>query len=537
MHSSYRVPCTILFFLFSIAYLIIISNVITIAVVNGAWYRQLATRQYATTIMNYSARAPINDRSGKALALNVQHFSACVEPRSVQDPQSLIAFLESHFPEAAVRFKSHNQDAFMYIKRHLTDEQVTLIENCSSCDITLLPEQGRWYPLSCASLVLGTTDSDNNGIEGIEVAFNQALRGTPSIYLLEREARTSRYFTKVIKSFGTPGIPVSLTLDSTLQFLVSQELENTCVEFNAQLVNAIVINPINGEILAMAQHAHPESGIATVRNTTLCDAYEMGSVIKVCTALAALAEGVVTFDELIDCKNKKTAIIDGRTINTTIAGGVLPFWQVIAQSNNIGTAQVAKRLDTKLYDHLVRMGFGHKTGIELPGEATGFINPPDNWSKHSIISLSYGYEINNTLMQLARFFCTIATNGLLITPHILYEPTRSDSYVRVYEQEPVRQVNAILEKTTLEGTARRAAIKGYTVRCKTGTANLLEHGIYNPDKNLFTCAGIIQKDDYCRVIVVMVKEIGPKNKFASQVAAPLFERIAQKTLIKDAVIQ
>ena len=170
------------------------------------------------------------------------------------------------------------------------------------------------------------------------------------------------------------------------------------------------------------------------KNSIITDAYELGSVIKVCAALAALEENVVTPDELIDCKNTETTYIDGRKINTVKAHGIIPFTDVIAFSNNIGIAIVAKRLDKKLYDHYKRLGFGTKTGIEFPGENSGFVNPPEKWSKQSIISLSYGYEISATILQLACAFCTIAT-GHHVVPTLLIRSYPSTGSGRTGEEK------------------------------------------------------------------------------------------------------
>ena len=271
------------------------------------------------------------------------------------------------------------------------------------------------------------------------------------------------------------------------------------------------------------------------KNRVITDAYELGSVIKVFAALAALEEGVVTPTELIDCKNSKTAIIDGRKINTVTACGVIPFEDVIAKSNNIGTAIVAKRLGNRLYDYYERLGFGQKTGIELPGEHKGFINPPSAWSKQSIISLSYGYEITATLLQLARAMSIIANDGKDITPTIIMN-NNTNPGEQLFKPESIQTIQQVLERTTLVGTAKKAAIKGYKVMSKTGTANLLVNGQYDATKNIYTCSGIVQKDSYKRVIVCMIKESPQPDLYASIVAAPLFEKIAQRMLIHDNII-
>jgi cell division protein FtsI (penicillin-binding protein 3) len=370
-------------------------------------------------------------------------------------------------------------------------------------------------------------------------------------------------------------------------------------KFNACQAAVIIMDPKNGEIVSMLSYPYFDPNNAHMahsenfKNKIITDAHELGSVMKVCAALAALEEGVVTPDELIDCKNCLTTQIDGRIINTVQAHGVIPFTDVIALSNNIGIAIVAKRLGTALYDHYKKLGFGCKTGIKFPGENPGFLNHPENWSKQSIISLSYGYEVSMTLLQLACAFSIIAT-GYKVTPTLLrsscakatedfqqgfvgqaLSPVRPavcsealcegcklvegneqnnkkidassplalsvsegnvSKGIKLYSDATLNTIKEILEKTTLYGTARRAAIKGYRVMSKTGTANMLIDGKYNPDKNIYTCAGIVEKGDYQRVIVTFVKEAQQKNIYASTVAVPLFESIAERMLIHDRII-
>ena len=275
------------------------------------------------------------------------------------------------------------------------------------------------------------------------------------------------------------------------------------------------------------------------KNKIITEVYELGSVMKVFTALAAIEEGLVEENEMIDCENVKTTYVEGRKINTVPSSvlGVVPFTEVIEKSNNIGIAKVALRLGPKLYDHYIRLGFGKKLGIELPAEQKGFVNAPAHWSKQSIISLSYGYEISATLLQLAHAFCIIARRGHPVTLScILSEKTPPAQTKPLYTPVSIDTIQHILENTTLRGSMKKAAIKGYKIMSKTGTANLLVDGFYDTTKNIYTCAGIIEKGDYQRVIVVFIKEGAKKNLYASFVTAPLFERIAEKTLINDKII-
>ena len=519
-------------------------NLFFIQVVNKQVYLRMGKAQYETTCSIEQPRAPIVDRFGQFLALNKESVAAFILPRQIEDRAALTSFLKKHFPAALQRLNAHHDSCFVYVKRRLSPQEMQLIAGSGIADIKLLNEPSRYYPLSCAGAIIGITDIDNKGLFGVELSFNKRLAGTPTIAYLEKDARSGHfYFDRRTKTMGQQSEVVKLTLDSDLQFFAQEELNAVVQKYNAKEGMVVVMNPCNGDILAMAQspcfdpNNTSELNLEQTKNKIFADTHELGSVFKVFTALAALAEGVVTPDELIDCRNVETAFIEGRKINTVQSSvrGEIPFTQVIAASNNIGIALVANRLGDKLYHHYIRLGFGQKIGLPLSGENKGFVNEPSNWSKQSIYSLSYGYEISANLLQLARAFSIIANDGCDVQPRIIDDKVIGRGK-RLYTHDTIETIRAILEETTVQGTAKKAAIKGYRVMSKTGTANLLANGAYDPKKNIYTCAGIVEKGDYQRVIVTFIKEAAMPNLYASTVAAPLFERIAQKTLIHDKVL-
>lgn len=539
-----KVRIAVLFLIFCCLFFIIIATLFNIQIRQKQFFNRLGSQQYQLSVIQTPPRAPILDRYGNKLVINRQAISAFLVPHLVEDEKLVMQFLTAHFPAALERFKTKKDKNFIFIKRRINQSEANLIKQINLPCLQLIYESSRFYPVPSTASIIGITDIDNNGIMGLELTFQEHLAGKPSSFLIERDARSGAfYFEKKEKKIGHSGKPLQITLDATLQFLVEEEVAATMEKFQAKQGAAIILDPATGELLAMVSlprfdpNQTEKIDLATTHNRALTDCYELGSVIKVFAALAALQEGVVTPDELIDCRNSKTAIIDGRVINTTKAAGVIPFRDVIAQSNNIGIAIVAKRIGKKLYDHYRALGFGKKTGIELPGEQKGFVNHPDNWSKQSIISLSYGYEITATLMQLARAFALIANDGHAIDLHLIADgkPHQPDEKA-LYKKEAIAEIKKILEATTAHGTAKRAQMKGYTVRAKTGTANILEEGKYNPDRNIYTCAGIVEKGDYQRVIVVFINQAAQKNLYAATVTAPLFEQIAERMVIHERII-
>ena len=542
--NTYKIRTSLIFILFCILYAYAWFTLFIVQIRQHTFFTQLGNKQYYVTRTIQPPRSTIYDRHGTILAMNKDMLSTFILPRQLKDPAQLKKFLAAHFPDALTRLEQAQDRYFIYVHRHITPAQEKLIKQKNIVDINFIQEPGRFYPLVGIGPILGITDQDNQGIMGIELQYNQQLAGSPCIVSLQKDARSGLfYFEQETQQEGICGTPVQLTIDSTLQYISYQAVKKTVESFGAQEGAALIFNPINGEILAMARYPdfdpnnRAHMNMERTKNSLITDTYELGSVIKACAALGILEEEAAIPDELIDCENKATTMIDGIRVNTTdkSVAGEITFAQVIQKSNNIGMAKFTKRIGPKLYDHYQRMGFGTKTGIAFPGEQSGFINPPATQNRQSIFSLSYGYEMNLTLLQLARFFGMLST-GYLVTPTLLLNQ-ESKKIDAGYSTRARDQLLAILEDTVNQGTAYRARIPGYTIRVKTGTANLIDaNGLYNHDRNIFTAAGIIEKGDYKRIIVTFVKEVKQRNMYASQVAVPLLANIAERMLIHDRII-
>ena len=542
-HDNRTRSATVLLYLCA-GYLLIIGNLLWIQVKNRTFFRNLGMQQYRAQTTLTPDRAPIFDRSGtRPLAINRACLSAFIMPNALKQRDDTTKFLHTHFPNAAQRLTQNPHRAFMYVQRRLTHEQEQSIREACLNDIRLLQETSRFYPIVTAAPIVGLTNIDNHGSLGLEYAFDEQLAGVPAICHLERDARSGNFhFAQQITESGKPSTPLITSIDADIQFLTSRELQRTLEQFSSQAASAVIMDPTTGEIITLAHvptfnpNDPQHLDINQTANTTISHAFELGSVMKVFTALAALEEGAVSTHELIDCQNSKTALVEGRTVNTWRAHGALRLADIIALSNNIGIATIASRLGPSLYWHYLKLGFGKKTNIELPGEQSGSLNTPKQWSQQSIMSLSYGYEVSATLLQLARAFCTIAHDGYSIQPTILPVTTVPNNDTRLYQKEHVDTIKNMLQAAVESGTARAARIPGYRVMCKTGTANMLDNGSYSSEKNMYTCAGIVEKESYKRVIVVSVKEGTGRNMFAATVAAPLFKRIARAMLVHERIV-
>ncbi len=543
MNTQHNSRLIILFFFFVALYMLILFNLYVVQIKRSAFFKSLAQRQYTTQITSTPPRAIIFDRSGtQPLALNKESLSAFIIPTKLEDLDGIEKFLGRHFKSAAERLKKNMRSHFLYIKRRLSPKEIELIEKSELSDIKILKEPSRFYPTQSAGTVVGITDIDNQGLFGIELMYNSTLAGKPSTYLLEKDCSSRNfYFKRETKVEGTQGTPITLTLDSVLQFLAYEELREYATQIGSKEASVLILNPDNGDILVMANYPdfNPQStdalDMALTKNRIITDAYELGSVIKAFLALAALEEKVVRPNELIDCENRLHTRLHGVPVNTTKANGVIPFSEVIRESNNIGVAKVAQRVGTKLYDHYKKLGFSKKIGI-FPGENGGAITHPSRWSKASLISLSFGYELSANILQLGQALSIVANNGYLVKPRLLLTNEEIKKEGPLFKAETICQMKEILRKTIDEGAAKKAHIEGYNVMGKTGTARLITNGRYDPYRHIFSFMAIVEKDAYKRVVVIFIKETSKKGLLASSIAVPLFERVAHKMLIHDKII-
>ncbi|HLB94190.1 MAG TPA: penicillin-binding protein 2 [Candidatus Babeliales bacterium] len=552
----------IVFFSFAILYLIVLFNLFNIQILNRNFYLKLARDQHTIAVTTYPERAQIIDRNRKPITLNRDSVAAFILPHKLTEPQKLNSFLRRNFPDAYKRLAQHKNKYFMYIQRRLTPAQQALIKKYNLTDIKLVGEPSRFYLLETLAPVVGLASIDNQGLFGLERKYNKLLGGEPSIFDLEKDARSGRfYFKKATAQTGTEGQELQLTIDSELQFLAASELQEVVDNYQAQEGAVVILDPVQGDILALVSTPsfNPNQvgklDLKLTKNRPISETHELGSVMKPFVALAALEEGVVTPDELIDCGGKKEVVVDGMRITTVLPDGIIPFWQVITRSNNIGMVKVAKKLGPKLYDYYRKMGFGIKTSLDLEGEQSGFVSHPKNWSKRSIVSLSFGYEISATLLQLAQAMGLIANNGYLVKPKLIIEQepdsltaktgaqSRADSskvsnhnIKRAFSEKTIQQMRKILQENVQAGTGKKAHIQGYEIFGKTGTANLVVDGKYSKQHNIYSFVGFVERGGYKRVIAVYVKDSPQPGLLASMVAAPLFEKIAEKMIIHDKLL-
>lgn len=537
--KNYKPRVLIIFIFFILLYLIILARLSILQIYGQNFFKNLAKQQYQFQLKLNPNRAKIYDRTKKTpLAFNIQTYSVFVLPKQFKEKEKILSFLKKNYKNSYQQVLKNKRKKFIWLERHLSDDRLKWLQNIKLQDIHFVKEPSRFYPFKPTGSITGFTNIDNSGIAGIELQFNKRLQGKYTTVELKKDARkNSFYFDKKIIDKGKKGKKVILTLDSNLQFLVQEELEKTINEFKAKEGSVLIMNPDNGHILVMTNYPGFDpnkkniKNLEYTKNKIVTECYELGSVIKTFSALAALEEEVVTPNEMIDCEGKYT-YIDRFKVENWKTVNVISFSDIIRLSSNVGIAKVIKRLGIKFHTHLKRLGFGKKTGIRFPGERSGFVNHPENWSGSSLIVMSFGYEMTATLLQLGKAFSVIANGGYDIEPVLVTKPikTKNTFSKKIYKSKTINQIKGILQTI---GNRYAKGLNGFRVMGKTGTARSLVNGKYSTKKHIYSFAGIIEKENYRRVIITFIKEPEKSGLWASQITAPLFNKVAEKMIIHD----
>lgn len=542
-----------LFALFLLVWgMVVVGRLAQLQLAQGARYRARAQRQQERRIELSPRRGSILDREGRDLAVSVEVSSVYASPDDVTDPSGEARALAPlvGMPEKALAAKLRSEKGFVWLARKLDVGVADRVKELKLPGIRLVPETRRFYPKgSLAGAVLGYVGTDDNGLAGIEYAYDQSVRGKPGLVVALRDARSSTYGESEAPNVRAEqeGATLTLSLDSGVQFAAERELAATMQDLHARSGSIVLMDPVNGEIFAMASAPSFDPNIygrysgEVRRNHAIADAYEPGSTFKVVTGSVALEEGVIGLDEVIDT-GRGTLRIGSVTINEDKHHdyGALTLAGVLAHSSNVGIIKVGLRLGPeRLYAGASRFGIGKATGVDLPGENTGIFRPLSRWSFLSNASISMGQEVSLTAVQLARVAAVVANGGLLVQPHLVTKITRPDGRTepvplpapeRVISEKTARSMRDMLVGVVEHGTGSEAAIPGFVVAGKTGTAQKAGPGGYQKGRHVPNFVGFAPAESPKLVGVVVVEEPQGVKYYAAQVAAPLFSRVVNQAL-------
>jgi cell division protein FtsI (penicillin-binding protein 3)/stage V sporulation protein D (sporulation-specific penicillin-binding protein) len=512
--------------------------------VKGPELAAMAVRQHRETVVVPAARGTIFDRNGEPLAIGEPATTVYANPRQVDRPRDLTLAAGKAlgvapgvvYPQLVDRTRG-----FVYVARKADPLEAEELEKLGFAGLGFYSEELRTYPQGpVAAQVLGFAGLDNKGLEGLERSLERVLAGRPGSQTIVKDP-FGRALDVISTKPETPGKNVRLTIDHQIQANAETVLQETVRRWGARAASAIVMDPYTGSVLAMAvaprfnANRFPTTRPDRRRNRAVTDMYEPGSTFKLVTIAAALQEGIVS--PTTSLRVAPTIKVSDRVIREAHSRGTerMTVRRIVEDSSNIGTVTIAQRLgEGRLASWIDRFGFGRTTGIDFPGESPGVALPLDQWSGSTIGTVPIGQGIAVTPIQMARAYAAIANGGVLVRPHLVERvdgrAIATTKKRRVVSRSVSEQMLSMLRGVVLEGTGTEAAIPGYTVAGKTGTAAKIDpNGRYSTSRYVASFVGLVPATKPQLVIMVMVDE--PRgNIYGGVVAAPAFREIARFNL-------
>ncbi len=515
-------------------------------------YAAKAERQQQRVVVLDPPRGTIYDAQGRELAVSVQVDSAYAVPPQIEDPADVARQIARIVPELDARKLARQlaQDReFVWIARKLDPPVAAALRALELPGLYFLPESKRYYPMrELAAQVLGYVGTDNHGLAGLELLYDERVAGKPGERTVLRDARRGTVISPDL-SFAEPepGEDLHLTLDAAIQHIVERELARAVEERGATRGSAVFLDPATGAVLAMASYPafdpnrFGEFAPARWRNRVTMDVYEPGSTFKVITAAAALESGKVKPEDVLDCEMGGIVLLD-RRIRDHKPFGRLTFAEVLAKSSNVGVIKAALLVgDEGMYRTITGFGFGRPTGIDLPGESSGIVHPLRKWGPLDKAYVSFGQGISVTPLQLAAAVGAIANEGTLLQPHVVAATGRGEQVRPRHAKPPVaghplrpetaRTLKILMEGVVTGGSGRSAAVAGYHIGGKTGTAQIPVAGGYSRSSYLPSFVGFAPVDRPRIVGLVAVAEPRGFAYHGGQVAAPVFGAVARQLLL------
>lgn len=555
--------------------LVVLGQVVRIILTEGEALREQGESQASGHVEIPAFRGAILDRAGRTLAAHIAHFDLALDPTVPgfdAEAERLYATLASFTGTPARSYRRmvarRASPQYIRLRRNLTEVEKEQVEALEVPGVILKARYARRYTYGqAAAHVIGHADPDGAGRAGLELLYDDVLRGTPG----SRAVRLDR--RERIKAFAGGAVvqphhgqTLVLTLDLVRQALMEEELARGVAESGAKSGTAIAMDPQTGAILALANvptydpNRPGAFSAESRRNRAITDRYEPGSTFKMVTAAAAVDQGVVAMDDTLDT-GTGWKVFSGRTMHDSHGYGRISFTDVIAKSSNVGTATVAMRMEPGvLYQYARNLGYGQPTTIDLPGEVAGTLKRPDRWSGTTQAWMSHGYEIDATPLQVLVSYAALANGGLVVQPHVVQERrspsgdvlwtaadgargradatttaspdirrrAHPDSIRRAFSRATARTLRPAFEKVLEDGgTAERARVEGLRIAGKTGTAQTATGGSYARRTYRASFAGFFPADDP-QVVMLIMLDAPTTSGYGGVVAAPIFQRIASR---------
>ena len=521
---------------FLMAIAVLLGRALDMQILHSEFFERQGDARQLRVVSIPAYRGQIVDRNGEPFAVSTPVNSIWLNPKeviSVMDRvPELAKALSMDVPALQKKIQANQKREFMYLKRHASPELAARVMNLKIPGLALQDEYRRYYPTGeVAAHVIGFSNIDDNGQEGIELAFNDWLKGEPGKKRVIRD-RLGRVFDDVelIRSVE-PGKPVVLSLDRRLQYLTYRTLKAAVIKHNAIAGSAVVLDVKSGEVLAMVNQPsfnvndrsqlRPEA----TRNRSVTDVFEPGSTMKPLTMAAALDSGNWHPETKINTAPGYMKV-QGNMIRDHRNYGEIDVSGVIAKSSNVGISKIVLGIDAEeQWDMYQKLGLGADTGSGFPGEATGRLSMSALHNDFERASMAFGYGVSVTPMQLARAYVALAADGVIKPVSFLHQEKTAEGE-RVMRVETAQAVRKMMQRVVSEeGTGRRAQVANYSVAGKTGTVHKFVAGGYAEERYLSIFAGMVPADSPELVMVVMIDEPRNGEHFGGEVAAPVFSQV------------
>ncbi|AAK80088.1 stage V sporulation protein D (sporulation-specific penicillin-binding protein) [Clostridium acetobutylicum] len=590
----------IVFLILTCVIFLLCYKLFNVMVARSSRYKKMAQEQWTSEVKISAKRGRILDRNGEELAISGNVYRVDLDLNTIKNS---LAEKKMKMDELADRlssaldmdkkdvskqlnkkFKDGRPMGSAILTRRIDKDKANKVLAINVKGVMVSPDTKRYYPNSdFLSQVIGHTNSDGDGLTGVELKYNKYLKGKPGVRKAEID-KNSANLPYTISEYSKPldGRDVVLTIDKNMQYFAEKYAQEALVNNKAKAVSILIMNPKNGEILAMANK--PDYDLndpwdksksydelqKSWRNRVVSDAFEPGSIFKVITSSAAMSLGIVHENDKFNCGGSIT--VAKKTIHCwkRTGHGEETFVDILKNSCNVGFAELGERLGAKnLNDYINKFGFGRKTGIDLPGEARGIIRPTNKIGPVDLATIAFGQSNTVSMVQYMQAFNSVANGGYLITPHVMREISHVENNRQVVDKEysdynkkrildesMTATLRGYLEKVVSEGGGKKAFIDGYHIGGKTGTAQKPNPngGGYEHGKYIASFVGMAPASDPKITVMVSIDEPDPSNYYAGQISAPVGQKVfndifnylgikpdtsssdAAKSMLKDVVI-
>ena len=533
----------------------ILSNFFSIQVLNKNKIKPIVQNKGYKTISEYGKRGSIFDCNNRELAVSSKKFNFWVNTNKEFDRETIIHLFSSHFNKSQEHYESilNKKSNYLRLEKNIPNLEAKLILSKIK-DIKGLRKEEieqRFYPYDfLAAQTIGYVNLNNSGVNGIEGYYNTILTGDTIKTKVSKGAKGKYYKDNYHESYSINGSDIHLTINIELQKIIHDELNKILTKTKAKSANGIIVNPMNGDILAMSTlpafnpNKYYDFEIETYKNKVISDSYEPGSTFKIVALSAILDLDIHNDDDKFYCENGETTLINRKKLRDHEPHEFLNISEIFTYSSNIGMSKIVKDLESKdFYKYCKFFGFGTKSGISLIDESSGNLREVDNWSKTSKTYLSIGQELSATNLQLAMAYASIANGGYLLKPNIVKMISTDENQIvykkdvyplrKVMKKESSEELLQYLKNVVNNGTAENLNLDGYNIGGKTGTAQKFIENSYSKNEFISSFASVFPIENPKYVLIISIDSPKYGYHWANQSAVPTTKEIIKRIIIWD----